>query len=292
MPQKNAAESNEEDGPNSKTSQRGKRKYDGKGESESRSVIVEMRMLFENLAAQQENKMDSLQKKFGFLEELPNELSSIRTDISEGRKEMADFILACGARIDQLETRILEVERKLENINIDSSNVVESVVAELRQQLNERDQDLLLNDLEISGVPEALDDRPMHIVKLLSITLGVEMDERDIIHAEQLGSSRRDRMVGSQPARPRNIILRVARRATRDQLLRAARVRRSLTTANLDVSIEPPCRVYVNERLTRTNRQLFGRVRDQARKLGWKFVWTREGKIFTRKRRRQASGTI
>lgn len=91
-----------------------------------------------------------------------------------------------------------------------------------------------------------------------------------------MSASRVGRMVDLQddraaPPRPRLIVTRFARRAVRDRLLREARLRRGATTEGICMPV-PPRRFYINERLTRVNRQLFR----QARQLGednWRFVW-------------------
>lgn len=83
----------------------------------------------------------------------------------------------------------------------------------------------------------------------------------------------------------------MARRALRDDLLRAARVRRGATTA--DMSLPGPARrFYVNERLTKTNRQLFNKTRAAAKNCKWKFVWTRDGRIYARKTEGQSGVRI
>lgn len=42
-------------------------------------------------------------------------------------------------------------------------------------------------------------------------------------------------------------------------------------------------RFYVNERLSRVNRMLFYKSREMARRLGWRYIWTRGGRIYARR---------
>lgn len=85
---------------------------------------------------------------------------------------------------------------------------------------------------------------------------------------------------GAAP-RPRPLSVRLARRSTRDALLSAARVRRRFTTEGMGLTgaARP---FYINERLTKHNRQLFYKTRELAKQLQWKYVWTRDGKIYAR----------
>ncbi|KAI5639495.1 hypothetical protein NE865_07995 [Phthorimaea operculella] len=181
------------------------------------------------------------------------------------------------------------------------------MVSVLRDELNERDQALLLNDVEISGIPENEGQSITHIVTLVAKKLNVTLTEQDIVSAERVGrmtshvsSSDRAETVALQGGqqnggagaagdgqhqvpRPRPIVVRFARRATRDELLKQARVRRGATTEGLGLPPHSYKNIYINERLTKFNRQLFGKARDTAKLQGWRFSWTRDGKVFVRR---------
>ncbi|KPJ10694.1 hypothetical protein RR48_02962 [Papilio machaon] len=122
------------------------------------------------------------------------------------------------------------------------------------------------------------------IFEIYNLTL----DERDIVSAERVGrktvlvENERGTEAAATLARPRALVVRLVRRSARDELLRAARVRRILDSAGV-VSSVAPRRVYVNERLSRLNKQLFYKAREESRRLKWKFAWTKNGKIFVRR---------
>ncbi|KAL0860142.1 hypothetical protein ABMA27_010449 [Loxostege sticticalis] len=130
---------------------------------------------------------------------------------------------------------------------------LERTVTELRLELNGWDQDALLADLEIGQLPEAKGENVMHSVIVLAGRLGVTLDERDVVFAERVGAPPAE----AGGAHARRVVLRLARRQLRDDLLQAARVRRGLTG-------EGGARVFVNERLTHANRQLFRHVREEC----------------------------
>ncbi|KAI8423595.1 hypothetical protein MSG28_012673 [Choristoneura fumiferana] len=139
--------------------------------------------------------------------------------------------------------------------------------AELKAELNDRDQDLLLGDLEISGIPEAASENGSHLVGLVARSLGVVLDERDIVFAARVGAPRRSRDVAEgggaagdagvsvERVRLRPLFVRLARRAPRPTCC-AARVRRGADTSDFGLP-GSPTRSYANERLTRLNRSLF-----------------------------------
>ena len=62
-------------------------------------------------------------------------------------------------------------------------------------------------------------------------------------------------------------------------MLRAARVRRNLTTEGLNLPGQTNS-IYINERLTKHNRLIFYKAHSLAREHQYKYIWTRDGKIF------------
>lgn len=54
----------------------------------------------------------------------------------------------------------------------------------MRWELQNREQELLLNYLEINGVPEAQQVSLGHIVALVAVKLNCKLDRRDIVNVE------------------------------------------------------------------------------------------------------------
>lgn len=222
-----------------------------------------------------------------------DELRTFREEMRAARLQMANLtsaitklterVDACELRVDQLSARMVAVEHRLEDKNQDNHTNKEllSSIEQLKAEINDRDQDLLLNDVEFSCVPEQRVESVQHIVITLANKLGVKLEEQDIVSANRVGRAPIS-SEGTAAQRPRLIVVRLTRRAVRDQLLQAARVRRGATTEGTELP-SPPRRFYVNERLTLTNRQLFHRAREIGGKLNWRFIWTRDGRIFARR---------
>lgn len=71
----------------------------------------------------------------------------------------------------------------------------------------------------------------------------------------------------------------LARRATREQRIRAARVRHGFTTDMFDIPGNP-CKVYFNEHPTKPNRILHSKTRAVGKEWSFKFVWTKDEPIY------------
>ncbi|XP_063635090.1 uncharacterized protein LOC134805808 [Cydia splendana] len=223
------------------------------------------------------------------------DFGSVRDEVVGLRQEMARFNDLLGrltGRLDVLEEKV----RRLEERPVDSASSeldgrlqpgvaeeLQQTVARLQLELNDRDQDALLSDLDIGHVPEAKGENVVHTVTVLAARLGVALEQRDVVFAERVGAVGRAGEGADSEAegRPRRVVVRLARRQLRDELLQAARVRRNFTFSD-DNLPGPPRRVFINERLTRTNRLLFHKVRELCREHQWRFSWTRRGRIYAR----------
>ncbi|KAL0883332.1 hypothetical protein ABMA27_016739 [Loxostege sticticalis] len=247
-----------------------------------RAIVEEWRRFREDIRADLRTMRDEFREDLRALRGEMRELTGLvrrcegRVDVVEERletleKEASVNSVAVGARIDAVEARVEAAERRRAEAGPDDAEGLRRTVEELKLELNEREQEALLADLEIGQLPEQKGENVLHAVAVLATRLGVPLEERDLVFAER---------VGAPPAeaggRARRVVVRLARRHLRDELLRAARVRRGVTA-------EGGGRVFVNERLTRSNRQLFHRVREECRRLQWRYSWTRRGRIFARK---------
>lgn len=154
---------------------------------------------------------------------------------------------ACETRVTKMDERIDTLERRLQDGTTATYTTDRSLLAtveQLRADINERDQELLINDVEISGIPEYAAESLPHIVTALASKLGVNIGEQDIVSTKRAGPAQDSE--GPTPARPRSLVVRLARRAMRDALLQAARVRRGATTEGTGLP-GAPRRFYVNE---------------------------------------------
>ncbi|KAG7303398.1 hypothetical protein JYU34_011908, partial [Plutella xylostella] len=197
-----------------------------------------------------------------------NEIRGVSGEFKELREEISSFkaaIFACNKRLEDMEKRVEAMETNYSRNKSPAIESLEQAIEDLKMELHDRDQDLLGNDIQISHIPETKSENPIHLVSVIALKLGMTVDERDIVSAVRVGALRpaagAAEGAAAAAARARPLVVRLARRATRDELLRAMRVRRGLTTADMGLEGEPK-RFYLNERLTKLNRQLFGKARD------------------------------
>ncbi|XP_045778153.1 uncharacterized protein LOC123876069 [Maniola jurtina] len=209
------------------------------------------------------------------LREVRQEFKDLRQEISELRS----LLSGSNERIDGLEKRISALEGLKESDSSPKISMLEQTIAQLKLDINDREQDILQSDIEISNLPEVTGENPTQTVMVLATKLGLSLKQEDIVFAERIGKN--FDLNKGETKKSRRLVVRLSRRQLRDEFIQSARVRRGATSADLGVDA-PPRRFYVNERLTSRNRKLFYTAREAARSLQWKFTWTKRGRIYTR----------
>lgn len=217
--------------------------------------------------------------------EILEEIRAMRLDVRNVHNEICDMkneIRSCLARVDELENRIEALEKRT-SVQIEAGPEVNTLISKLKSDINEREQDLLANDLEIKNFPEESNENPTILVIKIADTFGVKLENRDIVSAERIGRPflHSINQKESVPVRPRTLVVRLVRRDLRDELLQKARAHRSTDTGQMTHSRKAHC-IFIRERLTKFNRHLFWLARDVARKNDWQFVWTKRGHILAR----------
>lgn len=121
----------------------------------------------------------------------------------------------------------------------------------------------------------------MHTVRVIAHKIGISIDDQDIDYVSRAGP-RRQQVSNTTDNLPRNLIVRFVRRHQRDNFLKAAKTRSPLHSTDIEIS-GANRQVYINERLTPGNRQLFRAARLAAKEHGYRYCWCRNGAILIRK---------
>lgn len=203
-------------------------------------------------------------------------------ELTTSVKALSDSIGACREEMSELRAEFTEIKEKIQCFESQETEIKElrEEVNDLRSQLIHRDRMQVLNNIEIAGVNEHNGENLNQIVSNIAVKLGVALDFKDVEYAVRAG--RRSKEDNNTSSRPRSIIVRFTRRAPRDEMLRAARTRRNLTTDQMDLP-GTPTTVYINENLIKYDRQLYGKARSLGREREFKYVWRKNGRIFVRK---------
>lgn len=154
------------------------------------------------------------------LKSFKDEIRTLSSEMREFRLEMADFrvsLAGVNARIDGVERRLEAIEQGRAEPPPEIADL-QTKVTLLQQELNDRDQEALLSDLEIGHLPEEKGESVLHAVTVLASKLGVTLEPRDVVFAERVGVAQ-GATAASQAPRERRVVVRLARRDLRDQML-------------------------------------------------------------------------
>ncbi|VVD05009.1 unnamed protein product [Leptidea sinapis] len=217
------------------------------------------------------------------------ELTKIREELS-GLHDIQSSIEYLLSIFDTVKQELAEAKKEILSLKNDNSDLrnkaeqeisfLKSTVTQLHLQIGSRDQDLLQNDLEITGVTELDNENLTHIVMVASKKIGVDLSESDLNGVLRVGP----KIIQKSPSivnKHRPIVVKLVRKHKRDALLKAAKERKNLSTE--DIIQGAPSKIFLNERLTKENRRLFREARIRAKDKDFKYCWVRNGGIYVRK---------
>lgn len=160
-------------------------------------------------------------------------------------------------------------------------NSLEKRNMEIISELNQLEQYSRSNCVDIVGIPEINGECVYTTVFRVAQILGVHLVKNEIDCCHRIGRV-------AQPNQHRNIIVKFANRWKKEEFIAARRVRQNLRVRDLTLDIpnikmsdlDHP--VYVNESLTRSNRQLLAKCREFRKTNKVQFLWIRRGQILMR----------
>ncbi|XP_063386924.1 uncharacterized protein LOC134672904 [Cydia fagiglandana] len=262
-------------------------------DSKLATVKQDLSIIDAKLSSTKQDIFSEMKKEFELaIKDIKEEFTETTDFLEEQLKSFRLDIRTIDKKVKELESENQRLSTELHIIKSNqksqpNTSEIQCRLDQLLVDINDRDQALLLNDIEISGVPEYTGESTTHVVQTVAQKLGVKLEPQDIVGVERVGPARAPGAgaVAAADARPRSrpLAVRLARRALRDEMLRNAKVRRGIDSQNIGLPEHTPQPIYINERLTKSNRRLFWMSRQAGRASDWKFVWTREGRIYAKR---------
>lgn len=161
----------------------------------------------------------------------------------------------------------------------------------LKESFNDLEQYSRRDCLEIRGIPKSSSDTredTNEIVVELGRKVGVDLKKEDISTTHRLPS--KVKANGERALFPPAIIVKFTSRNVREKLYRTRKILKDITSQDLGYSEEN--RIFINESLTQSNKELFKDCLKVKKDKGFKFLWTNGGKIFMRKDQHEGSKVI
>lgn len=203
-----------------------------------------------------------------------SQISLLRAEVQELKTQLANIPTSVLQRLADFETVVELKDKEITLLN--------STVRELQSQMSLQEQFNMRNELEIHGVTELERENLQHIVNLTSKKYGVDLSDADIDGVWRVGPrTPRNSNNMKKDWKPRPIVVKLLRRAKRDELIKAAKSRRNVTTENIVAS--NPSKISMYERLSKSSRSLFRDARLRIKQHHFSYCWVLNGVIYVRK---------
>lgn len=183
--------------------------------------------------------------------------------ISQKFDDFTVFVQETQAALSSHEKMIHAVE----DVQVKQQKEIQDLLTRI-QDLEQRSRNC---NLEISNVPETAKEDAVLIAVKIGQVLGIQNAKEQIQVAHRVMSKKS----------PKPLIVNLCSRSVRDQWLQAYRAKKMMFTDELNSHFTRQ-RVYINQHLAPHLKLLLGQVKSFARDNGIKYVWTRDNKIFVK----------
>lgn len=218
-------------------------------------------------------------------------MNQLREMRQESRKQIKDLDIALGESVESCHRDIGELgkkfdkqdeiikgyEERLHKIHLENNQLKKKVI-DLESRIDELEQYSRANCLEINGIPESNKESVVEVVKAVSNSLGIQIQNSDIDACHRVGVKRSD----VSDLKPRGIIVKFTSRVTKEDILQKRKVKRNFNTNDIGIVNKPAEVIYINESLSYVRRQVFNAARKLKKDGLVAFVWVRNGRILVR----------
>ncbi|KAJ2937512.1 hypothetical protein O0L34_g18656 [Tuta absoluta] len=149
------------------------------------------------------------------VEKLKNEFTTTTDFLTKQVTGLDEIVKSTSSRLNSLEKENISLRQEIQSLKQQqpTQDLMASML-KLEDDLNNKEQQSLLNDVDITGIPEFPGESVMHIVLTAATKLSCNLQESDVVTASRVGPKRKYQETG-KPAWPRPIVVRLARQATR-----------------------------------------------------------------------------
>lgn len=205
------------------------------------------------------NKMiKCIEKKFN---ELTNQLMKTFNEQIKDLKKSVEF---CCEKLDEYEEKNKNKEILIKQLQAENK--------EIKLHINKMEQNEKQNNIEIQGVPFKENENITNIFNNIIETL--KCDKESIKVANIFRNKNKNPMTKNPP-----IVVSLQNKGSKDVILAHKKKYGILFAKN--INYEENNTIYINEQLTQFNKHLLYLAKSS--RLGYKFIWAKNGKIFMRK---------
>lgn len=241
----------------------------GKNEDDSNDILISMRAEILDAVTDQlpriirgiiDKKLEVLGNRIQSMEDSVRMVSDKYDEARETIDCQNSFLKTLASENKQLKSSVKDLESRL--------STAEDYAAKQEQWSKQQ-------NLEIVGIPEVKDESLPKLVIKVAEYASLSLQPGDIEFAHRVRAKR------PTSGKPRAIIVRFKERIVKDSFLSATRKKNGFKT-NV-IGMDGDSSVYVNEHLTINNKQLLSKCKVKTKEHNFKYVWTKNCRIYVRK---------
>ncbi len=219
--------------------------------------LDELFQLMNKMENQQQENTKNLEKRFAKFEKSMDFISNQFDD----HKKIVENVLKANS----------EIKKENESLRKEMQKLKEEIY-QARKDTDNLEQYGRRDTIEISGIPRENGEDSTALVLKVGKAIGVECDGEDIEACHRIG-----------PKKDAAIICKFQSRKMKSEFMRRKKELKNVNSKDLEVETPKPLKIFINESLTKMNKELFRLVRERKKEMNWQFAWTRNGVVYARK---------
>ncbi|CAK1589737.1 unnamed protein product [Parnassius mnemosyne] len=220
-----------------------------------------------------------------FINKIESNISKIIENKIKGlTKEITDLKESVLFITNQYEDLKKDMQVKFKDVKHlkEENDCLKSTVKDLNSRLSIMEQHSRMSNLEIQCIPEHRAENIPHIITQIGKITGTKISDAEIHKCTRIAK------INPENARPRSIIVKFACPRVRDTFLAGVinfnkrNTNEKLNTSHIGIGGNKKP-IFVVEHLTPELKKIHAHARATAKKLKYKFVWIKNGRVFLRK---------
>lgn len=208
--------------------------------------------------------------------------------INEDEMSIRDILGVILKRTEKIEMQMAQMSLVMTKVDIQEEAIVgikkdldriwpfDNRIAKLEQRSR-------ISNIEVVGMPTTVKENTDAIILKISELTGAKLVQEDIIISHRVPSFG-DKQIP-------NIVCQLKDRKVKNQFLKCVKqytkdnnkLMDSTMFVGVDRKLQKATNIFVNEHLTKENKNLLTAVKRRKDEVQWKYVWVRDGNIFARK---------
>lgn len=204
--------------------------------------------------------------------------------VREGQNDIVRSISFLDEKYEEMKEKTQKLERENKELKV-ANRALEEKMTNMAQQVLDLDQYHRRVNLELAGVPEEKEEKAEEIALAIAKKVAPTVTAADIDIAHRLGARKPNQ-------RPRPIIVRFTNRRARNAVYDGRKKLKGTTSKDLGLSQRSNNRIFINENLVNSTKELLGMVNVARKEAGYRFLWTHNGRIYVKKNEKEAPITV